>query len=231
MATTFLELSTELLDWANRPIDETGMLTRAKSCINSAVLWANRSHSFKYAEKCMRVTYPANAFMIDLASLASNRVIGLNTIQVVSTGAFVGYPINIIEYENLQSKRRQSFKSAPLDSFSTTVIDRTASAIAITDGACGFTLGTSLGLFPTPVQNVELLITYNSLVDTLVNDADTNFFLDFGRDFILSKALQKFNTYMKADKRVEVNAEQLANEWESFKNWNNSVVNSHAISQ
>jgi hypothetical protein len=219
-------MATELLSWANRPTDEDGMMVRAKACINDAVLWANRSHAFKYAEKVMRLTYPAGAFMVDLNSMVDRKVVGINTVQLVTPGEFSGYPIEVCSYEGLQTLRRRNYRTSGICYAGD---DKTAIAIKNTDGYAMFTLGTSVGLFPKPSVDLELLVTYNGLIDQSVLDTDTNFMYEFGHDFILTKALQKFNTFIKADKRIDVTDAQLSMEWESMKSWNLNVSYSHAV--
>lgn len=224
---TLLTAAADLLDWANRPSSETGMLDRAKSSINKAIRWSNRSHPFKYAERAARITYPGEAFMVDLNSVCDGRIIGLNTVQIVSSGGYAGFPIKVTSYEELQAQRRRAFDNSPSD----VVTDHVREATSATESHSGFLLGTSIGLFPRPgTSAVELLVTYNSLLPELTADGDTNFILEYGYDFILTKALQKFNLYLKADRRVEVTNEQIQNEWESFKAWDRSVISSHALS-
>jgi hypothetical protein len=87
-----------------------------------------------------------------------------------------------------------------------------------------------MGLYPTPSAAVNLMITYNGKLNKLVNDTDTNFFLDDCSDFIITKALQKMFLYLKDRNSAVALNDQIAAEWETLKSWNNNITYSHAIS-
>jgi hypothetical protein len=238
---TFLEAQTELLSYANRPIAEPGMQDRAKSCINDAILFSNRSCNFKYAERAASVVYPAGASYVDLGSLCDGKVLGLVTIQRVLGTNFYGQPLELVSFEKLHMKRFNGFRAQTAydveisnpqaninNGYDTT--NRYDLGIQATDGYVPFLLGKGMGLYPTPSAAVNLMITYNGKLNKLVNDTDTNFFLDDCSDFIITKALQKMFLYLKDRNSAVALNDQIAAEWETLKSWNNNITYSHAIS-
>lgn len=236
MATTFIEVVNELLDWANRPQSDTAALARAKACINDAILWANRSHRFKMADRMSTIVYPANAAFVNLGVVCDGGTVGsLSTIQMVADAAGTsGRAIPLTSYGELQNRR---FNSDSMDGVSPMYVTR-----PLTDSALNFDrmvqsnwtyiaflMGDKFGLYPKPTVNVNLAITYNLIFPKLVADSDTNFFLDYCKDFIISKALQRFNIFLKDDARIVISESQIESDWKSLIRWDDEVLTNSEI--
>lgn len=55
-------------------------------------------------------------------------------------------------------------------------------------------------------------------------DGDTDFILDIGAEWIIYRSIQQLNFHLKEDQRLELQAQVVADAWESLRRWNNSVV-------
>jgi hypothetical protein len=227
---TFLQVKRDLIDYVNRPETEqvgsagfgVTLIELAGREINKAIKWANRRHAFKYAEKRIKYAYPANTTFVTKSTISAD-ILSFLTIEVGnSAGADFGLPLQLRSHELLTRQRLNYEKRTVItdpnrDGFSTFVTN-TWTRVA-------FILGDNIGLFPTPATTQNLIITYNGLLPDLVNDSDTNFFLEIGYDFILSMALLRFTQYLKEDVRVETLEKRSADDWASLLAWD-SVVRS-----
>lgn len=234
---TFLELQTELLSKANRSTTEADAVAEAKLCINDAIRWANRSNPFKYAERSASFSIDGNSFVYSLSSLCDGTIIGINTIQRVNTVEdFWGYPIELLSIEQLNRRRYRAFQKEPSVGRDASLGDRVSQETAFdctlknTDGFCAFLLGQSIGFYPKPASTTYFFITYNSQLVELSADADTNFFTEIGRDFILTKALQSFYYFLKEPAKADALKAKIATDWESLLQWDQRITYSHALS-
>jgi hypothetical protein len=226
---TFAEAYTALLDYAHRDVNDLG--DAAKREINAAVLWANRKRGFKMAEGLANITYPANQEYIILAEVCSATVFNLITVELlVNLTDTSGQPLPIKQYQDLQRLRMEANDNQPIVNpaffsstmpapwqveFSTKVQNEYGYMVVLIAG--GF------GLWPIPPADVPIKILFNKQLPPLVDDEDTNFFLENCWDFILLKAMKRFNYYLKADQRINVSNEELQNEWVSIENWDSAL--------
>jgi hypothetical protein len=234
---TFLELRTELLSKANRSSTETEVVTEVNSCINDAIRWANRGNPFKYAERASSITIDGSSYFYDVGSLCDGKLIGINSIQrIADTSKFWGYPLEILTMEQVNTRRYRSsqMRSAPgrYASDSDRMTEETSFDIstADTDGMVCVLLGTSIGFYPKPTSQQHFMITYNSLLNPLANDGDTNFFTEIGKDFIVTKALQSLYYYLKEPKKAADLNDKVVLDWEALLKWDQRAAYSHAIS-
>lgn len=241
---TFREAKDALLDLVRRPksqaVGSAGstdtMDTVAGRQINAAILWANRTHNFQYAEKTFEYTFPADQLTVSRTLIDSGNIIGLKTVQRLSeSGKLSGRPYKILSYTRLQSLRDQWLDKTSSVPVPTTGVDLTTEFTAhelVVNQQFEyyvFRLNDGFGLYPTPITPVTLLLHYNSKLPELVADGDTNFLLEFAWDFIYSKALKRFNIYLKDDARVSINNDQITEEWQSVVDWDTEIKNAQSI--
>jgi len=244
MANTFSTAKRDLLELVRRPsteaIGDAGsgrtLDDVAGRAINHAILFLNRIITFQYAEVSLNFTYTVDSFTIARTVIASD-LIGLLTVQQVGNNTLKeGKPLRTLGYSALQNLRRQFedrkiappvFEEAadpPPDTLSD--IKRHSEYVRQTFGFYGFLLNDGFGLYPTPTEAIELFITYNSLLPELSAGADTNFILEFCFDFILAKAAKNMNIYLKDDIRIQINNDQMKENFESIKAWDAMIRNS-----
>lgn len=234
---TFLELRTELLSKANRSTSEAEVVTEVNNCINDAIRWANRANPFKYAERAASITIDGTSFFYDIGSLCDGKVIGINSIQRISdTSKFWGYPLELYSMEQMNRKRYRASQREPgigryaSDNDRLSENTRADEALADTDGLVAVLLGTSIGFYPKPSTQMHFMLTYNSLLNPLANDTDSNFFTDVGKDFIVSKALQSLYYYLKDPGKAATLNDKVAMDWDALVKWDQRITYSHALS-
>ena len=234
---TFLELQTELLSKANRSSTETEIVTEVNSCINDAQRWANRGNPFKYAERASSITIDGSSFFYDVGALCDGKLIGINSIQrILDSTKFWGYPLEVLSMEQINGRRyRASQRRCPPGRYaidSDRLSEETSFDISTmdTDGLVAVLLGTSIGFYPKPTTAMTFMITYNSLLNPLTNDGDTNFFTEIGKDFIVSKALQSLYYFLKEPAKAASLNDKVALDWEAFLKWDQRAAYSHALS-
>lgn len=226
------------MDFINRPPDEEvgsvgsgkTMLDVVKREIKTSVLYANRRYGFKYTEKVFTINYPNNAKYIYIDEVCQHKVLGIISIDLVKAdGDLFGTPIPVTSFSELQERREahDDKHTLTVDSENTESFEASADSFEtfITSNYryLAFLLGTGLGLYPTPTKDTFLRIHHHALLPELVEDDDTNFFLEYGWDFILYKTLHSMETYLKQDVRFPVTQAQTMEAWQSFVEWDMNV--------
>lgn len=231
---TFKQVYEELLDWANRPNTDPTMIARAKGCVNDAVLWANRSHNFKLAQGISEFVYPANTLSVDLSTvILTDKVTGISTVQLLGrAGQTTGNVVPFLSYEEVLLRRYDSSNRNPSPQEYTPGKDTFLNMVEQNYSYVAFRHGDKFGLFPTPTKDVNILLTYNKLLPVLSADGDSNFLLDYCKDWIILKALARFNLYLKDDTRVQFTEsliKQQDQEWQSILRWDDELITNNQI--
>ena len=231
MADDFQELYTDLLDYAHRPLEESG--GAAKREINIAQLWLNRRYQFKFAEKLVRFTYPANAITVSLPDECAVEILGIISAQLTTEDSAFGNPIDVIEYSKLMQERLdyKNRQEVPREGYETFVTWNQAHEqfIAGTFEYQMFLLGDSAGLYPTPTSDVKVILHINERQAPLVADTDKNFLTIYCKDVIITKALHRFSMYLKEDIRNRPTREQFEEDYQSAVNWDSSIRHSGPV--
>ena len=232
MADDFQELYTSLLGYAHRGGESE---IAAKREVNLAQLWLNRRYQFKYAEKLIRIIYPANGGSVKLATGCSVKILGIISAQITSGATSIfGPPLDIIEYSQLIANRLNfsNREEAPTEDYdiSETTQKNHERYISSTFEYLIFLLSDAFGLYPTPTADVDLLLQVSELLPPLVEDTDKNFLTVYCKDVIITKALHRFSMYLKEDIRNKPTREQLIEDYESAINWDSSIRHSNTIS-
>ena len=241
----FKEAKQNLLNFVNRPAGEIvggagsteTMDDIAGIEINNAILWANRTWPFKYAERICTVTYVGGSQFMKFPVFSDNKFFSLRTVDLVTgTSDIFGTPLVIRSFSDLQSERMEwannresgsAYRDDSIDDNQTTASH--ASWVARNYSHWAFLLGESLGLYPVPTNDVFIMLHANILLNPLFDDSDTNFMLEFGADFIISKALKRMSVYLKDDIRIQVTNDLVSEDWASFKEWDEQIKFSRPI--
>ena len=230
---TFQELYTALLDYS----DTSSIVyeDQAKKAINDAVRWANRNHMFKLAEGIVNIPYPANALYVQMDAVCDTGLLVPITVQrVPDATTYEGVPLRIMDYARIQHRRYNLYmKENDQQAEFYNEITQDRQLYYKENEFIFFLLNSGFGLYPTPTEEIRLLIHFNERLPELTLDADTNFLTQFCPDFILSKALfSKFIMFMPEDRRALLDKDILVTEWESVLAWDKQIRNSeHSFEQ
>lgn len=229
---TFLEIQDDLLDYINRPASE--MRDAVKREINNTILWMQRKHQFRLSERVIRLTYPSGSFKINIATACDGTPRDYKNVQLLgSSTANEGLNLYLRSYSEIMAQkmkyqRSMSPQSFDESDFSNNNIPRDeqafASFVVRNHQHYVFFSGPDLGLYPTPSTDRYLLLNLHIFLDVLEDNADTNYLLDNCYDFILLKALKRFNIYLKTEQRIPIPAEEVADAWDSILQWDKEVV-------
>ena len=229
MSNTFGTAITDLLDYVNRPVSESG--ARAAREINNAIRLAQRRRIFKRTERLFKVTYPANALTINLTDAAGGLPRDFQTVQLLSeSGANFGLPLRIKTYDEIISELDKYQRTNVVDEFAVEGQDwddprRLPNFIQKIHKYYGFLVNDQFGLYPTPTQDVNLLFNLHIWLPTLEKDSDTNFFLEECYDYVTMSALAKLNLSLKHDARYPITAAELKFLWDSVEAWDGTIGN------
>lgn len=222
---TFQTAIDTLLDWANRSAGAEGMTASAKQCINNAIIWANRSHAFRYAERAAECEYGSGVPLLQYESAGLTDCLGLTSCQIkLVENSMFGNPLTLETHNSLfqQIKNQKDLGNGLNGGQNMARLTTKIGPYKI------FIIGQAFGLFPTPQENVTLLLTYQQQLPRLVNPTDTNFLLNFGFDFIIQRAMFLMNYYLKDDQRLAFSAEVMEQEWRALKAWDLGIHNNYA---
>lgn len=225
----FLSIYTQLMLTVNRPLTELSVLNGAKWEINQAIKMLQRNQAFNYTERLTQFTYKAGTLFYDLGTICDGTLRDLMSVQVLNqAGLPQGRPIKIMSYNQLQSMRLNFDRTHP-----TTEGDWLQSSlttdwpITIEDGwACDrlvFLAGNNIGVYPTPKNDLTLLLNCHIWLPKLVKDGDTNFFLTYGSDVVMMAALRRMHIYMKSDGRFQVSNEEFQSNLATLIAWDSQV--------
>lgn len=173
----------------------------AKDAVNSARDFAQRHREFNAAKAFVPLTYTGGANTVPLAT----RVRRVHAVgHKLESGQF-GDEIKLVPALY-------------------------ALEIKGTGREVAYFVGEELALRPMPPDNTELLLLATKWLPLLVDDNDTDFFLFYGWDFILYKALQYCNMYVKEDERIAVSTALLSAHWVSLVEWDASSFDASGAS-
>lgn len=223
---TFADVVTRMLRIINRPASETALVAEVKASINDAISYLQRNHGYAMTEKVSSFIYPANALQVDLGAICGGVLRDVISIQQISNGGtYEGKPLKIRTYSGIQSLRKK------VDEISTvandelydasrlgyTIEDRFRQDITI------WVMGKSVGAYPRPAQNTTFLIHFHLWLPELAADTDTNFFLDYCQDAVVTIALKRLHLVMKLDSRYAVTQAELTVLEDGLKAWDGQL--------
>jgi hypothetical protein len=217
---TFKDLYTQLMEFADSPA--ISVQRAAKTAINEAMLWTNRTRLFKFAEDLTTVEYPENTLYVDMTQYANGEILHLMSAQIVTDDSpFVGIPIPIVNYDSLQGTRFQQRMNQQTSFVDEETKENDLSSVY---KYRLFQVGNGFGLFPTPANPVKLLLHFGKKLRPLTLDNDENFLTQYCPDFLVTKALVgKFSYYVRGENLKMLTPEYMALEWSSVIEWDKAV--------
>jgi hypothetical protein len=227
----FSELFTDLLDAVNRPANDG--LVAVKREINNAIMQTQRRHRFKMAERLVRFTYPAGADFVDLTDVCGGLPRDFIFLQsLAAPDSANGQHVDFMSYGYLMNERRNWNRSQTsaaeefLPANMPTGDESTHSAyVQNLHRFYAFLINSKIGLYPRPSSDVYLLLNLHIWLPKLVNDTDTNFFLDYCYDYVHMMALRKLHVFFKVDSRYSVTDKEVQEAWNDVQLWDGTISN------
>src|SRR5690606_29775373 len=213
---------TDMMDLIMRPTSDTNTLARVKLEINLAINYIQRRHAFRFAERLMKVTYPANTLQVNITEGCAGNLRDIISAQyLVNESDNTGQNLKITNYARIQSAREDYQKRHSTVDFS---LEVDSVSNALTHGSYVnlvhkyflFRLGQNIGLYPTPAQDCYILLHHRIFLDPLSADSDTNFILDYGYDLVQAIALRRLSIYLKNDNRYLMTTEEFEDAFQTF---------------
>jgi len=231
---TFGTTITDLLDYVNRPRAELG--PAAARAINNTISLMQRRYRFKMSERLINVIYPATQLTLDMADAGQGIVRDYLSVSIIRPDAagVVGIPLVIRNYSELISQADKYNRTNRADEFKEEAFNepyQLSTHIQRNRAFEAFQMGNRLGLYPTPQNDVNLNINFHVWLPKLVEDDDTNFFLQYCGDYVFTRALQTLQLSLKVDKRYPVTSAELADLWETVSQWDSQIQDTPGVTQ
>lgn len=212
-------LRTSVLGFLNRPESELG--TQVNEAINTVMLRMQRQHKFKFSERLVEITYPANTLQLELTGACEGTPRDFISIQQLTSAQKFGPKLKLLTYLDVVNRRGAYANRYQADVTESMVPHSTF--VNEIRGYDAFLVNNALGLYPTPTLDVNLLVNLHIWLPALEENEDSNFFSEFAYDLVVDMAVDRMNFYLKEDERVEVSAKQIAEGWEALKQWDAHV--------
>jgi hypothetical protein len=191
-------------------------------------------HQFHFAERVVKLTYPANAFSIDVATACEGRPRDYKSFQLLAgVDSTEGLNLYARTYSAIMADKFKYQRSAnPVDfdendfGQSTVPPDEAAYSTFVSRNHRNFVFftGSNVGLYPTPQSDKFLMIGLHIFLNDLSADGDTNFLLDNCYDFVIYKSLRRLNVMMKTEGRIMGSQAEIDEMWLSVLQWDKEVM-------
>lgn len=225
---------TALMDQVARPMSETTVLARAKLEINNAIRILQRRHAFRYSERLIELTYPANSVKINLTSVCDGTLRDLLSVQAFVDGSSRnGLLLKYKTYDQIMRERANYQQRRPDSDFETESLvtgNTHADYVMRNHRYYVFATGPHLGLYPTPTLDVNLSLNLHVWFPDLVQPEDTNFFLDYAFDVVMAMASGYMATYLRNSELKTMSSDDLAAAILTLVTWDSQVHESSYVS-
>lgn len=223
---TFAEIQTRLLETINRPSSETDIVSAVKASINDAVLILQRNHAYSYTEGMFSFVYPANAQYADIGEVCDASVRDyISMQQITSSGTYEGRPMKLLSYSQLQMRRRTYDRKHSVDT--SQIYAENQPGLTIEDlfrqDKVAFVISSYVGVYPRPAEDTTFLLHVHFWLPPLVEDDDTNFFLDYTQDLVVMLALKRLHLFMKIDSRFPITQAEVDAAYAGVLAWDSQV--------
>lgn len=221
MSTTLADIRGVVIDYINRPQNESQ--DRVDAAINRTIDGLQRKHRFTMSERLVRLTYPANSLHVNVADVLGGKIRNLFDAQLVSGTSNTGKVLRISSYSALTRLLNKQQRLSTVDETLENSLDYLDTLRAGSDYSV-FLIQGNIGLYPTPQADVTLVVGANIWLNKLVEDDDTNFFLDYCEEYIVLKTLYTLNTLFKTENRNQINANEVQQAYEDCMAWDSQIT-------
>lgn len=84
--------------------------------------------------------------------------------------------------------------------------------------------GQNIWLYPRPTAATRVYFDAVVYLAELDGDSDTNFLLEYARDYLMYSSIIELNFFIKEDERYQISQTQLSRARKSLLNWDNTLV-------
>jgi hypothetical protein len=234
MPANFLEAKTEILQYAKRPITDADWNAIAGGIINESLMKLQRIIPDMNAlgKVASGLIYTGGSETISFSDVAEgtdiNKVMALH---ITSGNDWVGEPIRLYTYKEF-TDMMQAYEDNDVQNY---IEDESSNSrsfnryISNNFGRIAFVLGTDIGLYPLPTEDVTISLHYTPWLSALVEDTDSNILLTYCWEFLLYSSLIRLNLLLSEGDRISVSSELLNFALSEAKNWNRSLAYSNPI--
>jgi hypothetical protein len=237
MPTTFLEAKQEIVNYAKRDETDATWLAIAGNIINESIVKIQRiiPNLNALGKVSPGFTYTANsksvAFTDPDVSTDVNKIISVQ--ETTGESNWYGEPLRLYTYQELANEmqayeERKVRQESELDN-NTNDINTYSRYVENVFGRVAFVIGDSIGLFPTPTQDITLAIHYTPWLPPLSADDDTNVILKYCWEFVLYSSLVRLNLILSESERIDISAQLLNISLGEVRNWDKSLSYSNPI--
>lgn len=225
---TFQTAYSRLLRTINRPSSDTDVLQGAKDAINDAILYLQRNHGYAYTQVAVDVPMAANSFSVDLANDFDLSMRDVQSVFEVNTsGKREGKPLKVVTFSKLQADRmnyhRRHSSGDPLGYLNES-LDGFTIEDAYRSDKLAFLYGCNLGIYPMQSNAQNYVVFGHQWIQEMTADADTNFFLDYAMDVVITIALKRMHLYLKLDSRFSVTEQEISDLIAGLVNWDAQIL-------
>lgn len=225
---TFQTAYERLMRTINRPTSETDVLQGAKDAINDAILFLQRNHGYAYTQIVLDVPITASTFSVNLATALASPVRDVQAFyQVSASGVRQGKPLKVITFAKLQAMRMH-YDRTHTSGDEVTWMNESLTGWTIEDAyrsdKIAFLYGNVIGVYPTPTESANFVLFGHAWLPALSAASDTNFFLDYALDVVLTIALKRMHLYLKLDSRFAVTEQEVSDLLAGLVNWDAQIL-------
>lgn len=232
MAYDLQKIRNKALTFVKRPLDDTSWIEITNDIINEAVRVLQQKIPDCNALETIdnTVIYPANTESINLLDINLKDVNKIISVQrLFKSGDYTGKPLVVLDYTSLTQKMLYFEKKEIPVSFENEEFNSFKSYISDVEGSIAYLLGTKLGLYPTPSQDILLAVHYTKYLPDLINETDTNVLLQNCSEYIFYYCLRQLNVLLSEADRISISSSLLQDSLDSAISWNASLVHSNPI--
>jgi hypothetical protein len=159
------------------------------------MLRMQRLHKFKFSERLVEITYPANTLQLELTGACEGTPRDFISIQQLSGTQKFGSKLKLLTYLDVVNRRGTYANRYQADTAESVVTHSTF--VNEIRGYDAFLVNNALGLYPTPTVDINLLVNLHIWLPELAEDEDTNFFSEFAYDLVVDMTVDRMNFYLK----------------------------------
>lgn len=231
MATTYQTAYEAVMAAVNRPLTEAPVLNRAKLEINNAIRILQRRHAFTLTERIFDVTYPANATLVDFSTVCEGSLRDLFSVQIYGSDVNKAVVLKYKSFSKITTERFSYQQSQPDN-----VLDLQADVerelgdyVRNVHKHYVFRAGPSFGLFPVPKLAVNIRVHCHIWLPDLVDNDDSNFFLDHAFDVVTDLAVTRMATFLRNPDLKVMSDEDFAKAVATLVSWDSQLSESSYV--
>lgn len=189
---------------------QSGQVNLVDIAVNNAVIYAQRQKDFEWCKGLVSIDCNPKGSLMNAKDESGLAVKLKRIVKAYGINQPTGHDETSIRYLSRASQTADNTGMALSG-------NRPCSPSVIHDG---------MSVYITPQQIGPHVLWFYAVkwLPRFIKDSDTNFFLEYGFDYIMYRSLVELNFYLKEDERFPINKTLLSDTWESLSTWDNSLV-------